>query len=179
MDAEGFIARLEVDRRYRRQIVHRRCLAARPAEYRATDQPLPEQLRVLLGNEGIERLYCHQAESYDAVGRGEDVVICTGTASGKSLSYHLPVMAGLLADGDARALYLYPAKALAHDQQGNLQRMVAQAELGEVLKPACYDGDTPTHRRAGIRRSATLLLSNPDMLHQGILPHHAKWAEFL
>ena len=106
------------------------------------------------------------------------MVICSGTASGKSLCYHLPVLAALLDEPEARALYLFPAKALAYDQLGNLERMVAEAELGEVARPACYDGDTPTHRRPGVRRNATVVLSNPDMLHQGVLPYHAKWAGF-
>jgi DEAD/DEAH box helicase domain-containing protein len=91
----------------------------------------------------------------------------------------LPVLAELLEDPEGRALYLFPAKALAYDQLGNLERMVTAAGLQDAARPACYDGDTPTHKRPGIRRSATILLSNPDMLHVSILPYHAKWAGFL
>ena len=105
--------------------------------------------------------------------------MASGTASGKSLCYQLPVLAELLENPLSRALYLFPAKALAHDQLGNLEEMVVRAGLAEAVRPACYDGDTPTHQRPGIRRSANILLSNPDMLHQGIIPYHPKWHQFL
>jgi len=179
MDAHAFLERLKVSRHYRGQIAAARCLEARPAEYGEPTARLPDALCGLLRNEGIERLYCHQAESYDAICGGRDVVICTGTASGKSLCYHLPVLAELIEKPDARALYLFPAKALAYDQLGNLQRMVEDGGLAKIARPACYDGDTATHKRPGIRRDANILLSNPDMLHQSILPYHAKWAAFL
>ena len=178
MDASAFLEVLKRRRGYRGQIAGVRSFAPREAEYRAPTRPLPDMLRRLLAREEITELYSHQADSYDAIVGGEDVVICSGTASGKSLCYHLPVLAALLDDPAARALYLFPAKALAYDQLGNLERMVAAAELGEVARPACYDGDTPTHRRPGVRRNATIVLSNPDMLHQGVLPYHAKWAGF-
>ncbi len=179
MNVEAFLARLKSGRHYRGQIAHARPLPARTAEYRTPRTPLPEALRRLLQAEGIEQLYAHQADAYDAVCGGQDVVIATGTASGKSLCFHLPVLAQLAADPDRRALFLFPAKALAYDQLGNLERMVEAAGLAEVARPGCYDGDTPTHKRPGIRRNATILLSNPDMLHQSILPYHAKWAGFL
>jgi DEAD/DEAH box helicase domain-containing protein len=179
MDARGFIERLKVSRHYRGQIAAEQPLEARPADHRAPAARLPAALTALLQQEGIGQLYRHQADSYDAIQGGKDVVISTGTASGKSLCYHLPVLAGLIDDPESRALYLFPAKALAYDQLGNLERMVAAAGLADLARPACYDGDTPTHQRPGIRRRATILLSNPDMLHQSILPYHAKWAGFL
>lgn len=179
MDALAFLARLKAGRHYRGQIAALRTIDARPAQHRAPTTPLPDAICTLLNHEGVERLYSHQADAYDAIRHGEHVTICTGTASGKSLCFHLPVLAELLANPDARALYLFPAKALAYDQLGNLQRMVAAAGLADAARPACYDGDTPTHKRPGIRRSANILLSNPDMLHQSILPYHAKWAPFL
>ena len=132
MDAHAFLERLKVSRHYRGQIAAARCLEARPAEYGEPTARLPDALCGLLRNEGIERLYCHQAESYDAICGGRDVVICTGTASGKSLCYHLPVLAELIEKPDARALYLFPAKALAYDQLGNLQRMVEDGAGGLV-----------------------------------------------
>jgi DEAD/DEAH box helicase domain-containing protein len=179
VDAHGFLERLKVSRHYRGQIAAQRVIPARLAEYRDPADPLPDGLRRLLKREGIERLYGHQAESYAAIRGGKHVVICTGTASGKSLCYHLPVLAQIIADPESRALYLFPAKALAYDQLASLERMVEEGGLDERARPACYDGDTPTHKRPGVRRTANILLSNPDMLHQGILPYHAKWAGFL
>ncbi len=179
MDARGFIERLRAGRDYRGQIAAVRCLEERPAAYALPSSPIPDRLQALLRNEGIEQLYVHQAEAYDALRGGTDAVICTPTASGKSLCFHLPVLAELLEDPESRALYLFPAKALAYDQLGNLERMVTAAGLQDAVRPACYDGDTPTHKRPGVRRNATLLLSNPDMLHVSILPNHAKWAGFL
>jgi len=178
MDVTGFLQRLTATRDYRGQIVAVRSSEPRPAAYRTPAAPLPDRLWSLLRQEGIEQLYSHQADAYDAVQAGESVVVASGTASGKSLCYQLPILAALLNDPEARALCLYPAKALAYDQLGNLERMVATGEIADVAKPACYDGDTPTHKRAGIRRSASILLSNPDMLHQSILPYHPKWAGF-
>ncbi len=179
MDALAFLERIKTNRHYRGQITAVRPLAERPAEYRSPQRPLPDVVRKLLASEGIEQLYRHQADSLDALSAGRNVVISTGTASGKSLCYHLPVLTSLCHDSDARAIYLFPTKALAYDQLGTLQRMVDESGLADVARPACYDGDTPPHRRPGIRRSANILLSNPDMLHKSVLPYHAKWAAFL
>ena len=178
MDARGFLARLKADPQYRGQIAALREVSPRAARYVDPQQPLPPALRLLLGNEGIERLYSHQVASYDAARGGQNVTVCSATASGKSLCFHLPVLAELLEDSESRGLCLFPAKALAYDQLGALQRMISGAALQDSIKPACYDGDTPTHMRAGIRRGANLLLSNPDMLHVSLLPNHAKWAGF-
>ncbi len=179
MDAHAFLERLKVARHYRGQIAGLRVFEARSAQYREPAAALAQPLRGLLQQEGIDQLYSHQAESLDAIRAGKSVIVCTGTASGKSLCYHLPVLARLSADPESRALYLFPAKALAYDQLGSLERMVADGGLAELARPACYDGDTATHKRPGIRRTANILLSNPDMLHQSILPYHAKWAGFL
>ncbi len=179
MDVNAFVKKLTSDRHYRGQIAALKPLPARAAQCGALQQPLPDALCALLRMAGIERLYRHQAEAYDAVRAGRHVVVSTGTASGKSLCYHLPVLAGLLESPDARALYLFPAKALAYDQLDKLTALVSESELAERIRPACYDGDTPPHRRPGIRRSANIILSNPDMLHQSVLPYHAKWWQFL
>jgi DEAD/DEAH box helicase domain-containing protein len=179
MRATEFVARLKAQRQYRGQIAAVRCIEPRSADYAQPRTPLPETLQRLLQAANIEQLYSHQASAYDEILAGRNVVISTGTASGKSFCYNLPVFAGLLTDHDRTALYLFPAKALAYDQLGGLQRIIDLADLADTLRPACYDGDTPTHQRPGIRRSANILLSNPDMLHQGILPYHAKWAGFL
>ncbi len=179
MDAAEFVEGLRADRRYRDQIAAVHVIEARDAEHREPLTPLPDSARRVLSSLGVERLYSHQAEAFDAAQSGKDLVVCTGTASGKSLCYNLPVLARVGSDAESRALYLFPAKALAYDQLGGLERAIQAAELTALARPACYDGDTPVHRRAGIRRTANILLSNPDMLHVGILPSHAKWAAFL
>lgn len=178
MDAAAFLALVRSDRAYREQVVHTHVFEPRPAVCRAPRTPLPPRLRDMLAASGIDSLYSHQADACDAIAAGENVVIATGTASGKSLCYHLPVLAQLLDEPESRALYLFPAKALAYDQLTGLERLIERAGLGDVARPACYDGDTPTHKRTAARRHATILLTNPDMLHQSVLPYHPKWAGF-
>ncbi len=132
----------------------------------------PEVLAAL-GRAGIERLYSHQARALHAAWE-RPLIVTTGTASGKSLCFNLPTLDVLCRDPHARALYLYPTKALAQDQARALHRF----GLGERLRPAIYDGDTPREARTQIRRRANVVLTNPDMLHLGILPHHEAWANF-
>jgi DEAD/DEAH box helicase domain-containing protein len=119
-------------------------------------------------------VYVHQAETWEAVTAGRSVVVTTGTASGKSLAFSLPVLDAIARDQHARALFLYPTKALAQDQS----RWLAGLGL-RGLRPAIYDGDTPIERRAHIRRTANVILTNPDMLHVGVLPHHDRWGDVL
>jgi DEAD/DEAH box helicase domain-containing protein len=119
-------------------------------------------------------LYAHQAETWDAVAAGRSVVVTTGTASGKSLAFSLPVLDAIAGEPSTRALFLYPTKALAQDQA----RWLASLGL-PGLRPAIYDGDTPIERRAHIRRTANAILTNPDMLHIGVLPHHDRWGDAL
>jgi DEAD/DEAH box helicase domain-containing protein len=126
-----------------------------------------------LARAGIERLYSHQARALAAAWEGP-LIVTTGTASGKSLCFNLPTLEILCRDAHARALYLYPTKALAQDQA----RALARFGLGDRLRPAIYDGDTPREARTQIRRRAGVVLTNPDMLHLGILPHHESWANF-
>jgi DEAD/DEAH box helicase domain-containing protein len=144
--------------------------------------PPPEGLRADLTAglraRGIERLYAHQAEAVEAALRGENVVLSTGTASGKTLAYNLPILQAALADPGATAIYLFPTKALAQDQAAELARWEEALPAGG-MGIRLYDGDTPQSRRADYRRSARFLITNPDMLHLGILPHHTRWAEFL
>ena len=121
---------------------------------------------------GIERLYSHQAQAIQAAGEGPTIVT-TGTASGKSLCFQLPTLHVLCEQTRARALYLYPTKALAQDQA----RALNTFGLTRRVRPAIYDGDTPREARADVRRNASIVLTNPDMLHVGILPNHAAWAE--
>ncbi|MBW3654045.1 MAG: DEAD/DEAH box helicase [Actinobacteria bacterium] len=140
-------------------------------------EPLPEELHPALldalRTAGIASLWAHQAQALHA-GWAGPTIVTTGTASGKSLCFNLPTLDVLCRDAKARALYLYPTKALAQDQA----RAVNAFGLTRQVRPAIYDGDTPQGQRAQIRRRANLILTNPDMLHMGILPHHRRWADF-
>ncbi|MBA3622124.1 MAG: DEAD/DEAH box helicase, partial [Euzebyales bacterium] len=149
-------------------------LPARPARTVALPQDVPELLVARLGLLGIDTLYSHQAEALAQVRSGRHVVVATGTASGKSLCYQLPLIERLLRDDKATALYLAPTKALAHDQL----RALRDFRLPHV-RAAAYDGDTPRAEREAIRRTANVLLTNPDMLHVGLLPGHRRWGDFL
>ena len=132
------------------------------------DSRLVEALRA----RGIGALYSHQAQALDLLGQGGHVVVVTPTASGKTLCYNLPVLQALLGDAATRALYLFPTKALAQDQLAELE---ALARALPDLRIHTYDGDTPQDARRAVRARANLVLTNPDMLHAGILPHHTKW----
>jgi len=134
------------------------------------------RLREALAKRGIARLYTHQAEAFDHVQAGKNLVIVTPTASGKTLCYNLPVLNLLLADAGARAMYLFPTKALAEDQLHEFHAAVE--EMGSEIRAFTYDGDTPQDARKAIRQKANVVLTNPDMLHSGILPHHTRWARY-
>src|SRR6478752_6961185 len=134
------------------------------------------KLRAALEKRGIARLYSHQADAFDQIQAGKHVVIVTPTASGKTLCYNLPVLNLLMRDEGARAMYLFPTKALAEDQLHEFQAAVE--EMGSEIRAFTYDGDTPQDARKAIRQRAAVVLTNPDMLHSGILPHHTRWAKF-
>src|ERR1039458_4304873 len=134
------------------------------------------RLRAALEKRGIARLYSHQAEAFEAIQAGKNVAIVTPTASGKTLCYNLPVLNLLATDPGACAMYLFPTKALAEDQLHEFQAAVD--EMGSELRAFTYDGDTPQDARKAIRQRANVVLTNPDMLHAGILPHHTKWARY-
>ncbi len=138
---------------------------------------LPPGIARALRARGVERLYDHQARALSFVTAGKHVVIATPTASGKSLCFHLPVLQAYASDRGARAIYLYPTKALARDQEANLRELMEAADLGTAA--VVYDGDTPGDARRAARERAGIVLTNPDMLHAGILPHHASWARYL
>ena len=139
--------------------------------------PVPEDihpaLREALGAAGIDHLWSHQADALESARRGHTIVT-TGTASGKSLAFNLPVLDTLASDPAARAFYLYPTKALAQDQARKLSELG-----GGFLRHAIYDGDTPRDERPAIRRRSNLILTNPDMLHMGVLPNHSNWGDVL
>jgi DEAD/DEAH box helicase domain-containing protein len=148
--------------------------AAREARAMPLPDDLPPALRERLEARGIDSLYSHQAEAWEAARRGEHFVVTTGTASGKSLAFNLPVLAALAEEPKLRALYLYPTKALAQDQVRALDELHVKR-----VRPAIYDGDTESERRWQIRKWSNLILTNPDMLHVGVLPHHDRWGDVL
>jgi DEAD/DEAH box helicase domain-containing protein len=148
---------------------------AEPARFADFPQGLSPRLLEVLRARGYERLYTHQRQAFDAVQDGRHTVVVTPTASGKTLCYNLPVLDRILKDPDARALYLFPTKALAQDQLAELYSMVEA--LGADIGTFTYDGDTPQDARKAIRSRAHVVVTNPDMLHKGILPHHTKWVK--
>jgi len=147
---------------------------ARTARVEALPDDLDPRVASSLLGTGVTALYRHQAEAWEAARRGENVVVTTGTASGKSLAFNLPVLDAIARDPKSRALYLYPTKALAQDQARALARLQLKG-----LKPAIYDGDTPAEARWQVRKWSNLVLTNPDMLHVGVLPHHDRWGDVL
>jgi DEAD/DEAH box helicase domain-containing protein len=146
---------------------------ARPPKYAPLPDGLDGRLRAAYEARGIRELYTHQAQAVTHVLAGRNVVVVTPTASGKTLCYNLPVLDAILKDPNARALYLFPTKALAQDQANELHRLVEQT--GADIKSFTYDGDTPSTARRAIRQAGHVVVTNPDMLHTGILPHHDKW----
>lgn len=147
----------------------------RAAQTHPFPNDMPESLRDALSSRNISLLYSHQLTAWTHARAGLNLILATGTASGKTLAYNLPVLAKLIEDSQSRALYLFPTKALTQDQQSNLESF--QSSIAN-LKSAIYDGDTPQSHRPVIRKTANIILTNPDMLHTGILPHHANWSDF-
>ncbi|HXZ95101.1 MAG TPA: DEAD/DEAH box helicase, partial [Dehalococcoidia bacterium] len=183
MDAAAFLHYLISLPDYRQQIVHIECIPHQGAIFGKLDKPLHPSLQVCLESLGISALYSHQAEALNAILAGKNVIIATPSASGKSLCYQLATLDALLHDRDSRALYIFPTKALAQDQLRSLKQIVSllpSRARGEAISPgamATFDGDTPQDDRANIRKQARIVLTNPDMLHLGILPNHQSWSK--
>lgn len=175
MTPEQLLSRFRRHPDYKDQIVHVEEIPARAAQYAELDAPLPRRLTDALASQGVSQLYRHQAEAIDLVRCGLNVIVTTPTASGKSLCYNAPVLETLLTDPAARALYLFPTKALAQDQRGKLEALKFHPDV----TTATYDGDTPKEERSWVKRYGRLVITNPDMLHVGILPYHASWMTLL
>jgi DEAD/DEAH box helicase domain-containing protein len=154
-------------------VTHHAVIPARMAEWRDLPEWLDPRIRSGLATRGIDRLYAHQAEAIETVRAGQDVVVVTPTASGKSLCYMLPVLQSVADDPAARSLFLFPTKALGQDQVAELGELSRAAGL--TISAATYDGDTPAPIRSAIRGAGQVVVTNPDMLHSAILPHHTKW----
>ncbi|RME44027.1 MAG: DEAD/DEAH box helicase [Caldilineae bacterium] len=171
------LAGWQTDPRFMAQVAVWRTLPATPPRFADWPPALDGRVVEASRQQGIARPYHHQAQAIEAALSGKHVVMVTGTASGKTLGYNAPVLHTLLNDPAARALYLFPTKALAQDQQVAFNRL-AEAIGAAAPRAATYDGDTPQAARRTIRRGTRVLISNPDMLHAGILPHHPRWRTF-
>ncbi|HET9522402.1 MAG TPA: DEAD/DEAH box helicase, partial [Candidatus Limnocylindrales bacterium] len=156
-----------------RGVVHHEVLPAREAVFGEFPDWLDGRIKGGLAGRGIERLYTHQADAVEAVHAGEDIVVVTPTASGKTLCYALPVLQAIADDPAARALFLFPTKALGQDQVAEFSELTRAAGL--TISAATYDGDTPAPIRSAVRKAGQVVVSNPDMLNSAILPHHTKW----
>ena len=176
MDTESFLRHLQSLLWYQGQIAHLERVPVRRSRTATLNPPLDERLSHALDATGVSSLYTHQVEAIQALREGRNVIVATPAASGKSMCYNLPVVEALLGDRAARALYLYPTKALAQDQEKKLAALVPDAAR---LRHGIFDGDTPTEERAGIRRQSRVVVTNPDMLHLGILPNHRSWYQFI
>ena len=177
MSLEQWVESLASSSRTGKSVVALRRLEAEPASYGAWVPGIAPGVRAALERRGITQPYTHQSEAWEAVLAGRDVVIETPTASGKSLCYHAPIVSMVDGDADGTALLLYPTKALSQDQCAELNGLLGEAGVGEIAH--VYDGDTPQEIRQRVRQSSRLVLTNPDMLHAAILPHHERWRRFL
>jgi DEAD/DEAH box helicase domain-containing protein len=182
MDAAGFLHHLLSLTDYSQQIVHIERIPHQGAIFETLDNPLHPNLQTCLESLDISALYSHQAKALNAIFAGKNVIVATPSASGKTLCYHLATLDALVHDEGSRALYLFPTKALAQDQLRSLKQIAHPLSLrtgGQAISPAAmatFDGDTPQDQRANIRRQARVVLTNPDMLHLGILPNHQSWS---
>lgn len=173
MTLDQLVERLQSDPDFRPQVTAWRYTPAQDARHGSWPAGLDTRLVDALGRQGISRLYTHQSTAVEAALAGQDVVVVTSTASGKTLCYNLPVLQAVLEDPRARALYLFPTKALSQDQYTELHGLIGL--LGADVKTFTYDGDTPVAARRAVRLAGHIVVTNPDMLHTGVLPHHTKW----
>jgi DEAD/DEAH box helicase domain-containing protein len=174
VDIRQLLNQLRTDREFMRRVAAWERLPAREARTAPFPTSLDQRLVAALQSRGIESLYTHQAHAIEAVSRGEHIAAVTSAASGKTLCYNLPVLDALLRNPATTALYLFPTKALAQDQLATLRELIDSLDTN--IPAQTYDGDTPRDRRRATRNAGGILITNPDMLHTGILPHHTQWA---
>ena len=175
MKIAEYIRRLQNNPLFMDNVTAWHVVPARPAQYGEFPASLDPRVVAALKGRGIEKPYIHQSHAIEAALQGRDLVVVTPTASGKTLCYNAPVLNAILKDEASRALYLFPTKALSADQAAELYRMIQ--DMGADIKAYTYDGDTPASARSAIRQAGHVVVTNPDMLHQGILPHHTKWVK--
>jgi DEAD/DEAH box helicase domain-containing protein len=167
------LSKLQSDPSFSENIIHYRKMEGKSAIYAKFPSVLHPSIIKALKTKGIKQLYSHQRDAFDSAYNGQSITAVTPTASGKSLCYHLPVLQSILENESSRAIYLFPTKALAQDQLSDLHGLIEASE--ETILSYTYDGDTAPGLRSKVRKSGHIVLTNPDMLHSGILPHHTKW----
>lgn len=175
MNLEQLLAQLKNNESLNQNITHWEVLPAREASVREFNDDIDPRIVNSLKNKGIHKLYTHQFDAVDHASKKKDFVVVTPTASGKTLCYNIPVLNSILKNNEARALFLFPTKALSQDQKSELYEIIESAQI--PVKTYTYDGDTPQSARKAIRQAGHVVVTNPDMLHSGILPHHTKWTK--
>ncbi len=175
MNLAQLLDQLKADERFLRNVTRWETIPAEQGRYADVPASLDPRLAGALAGRGIDRLYSHQAEAVKLAAAGRSFVVPTPTASGKTLCYNLPVLDTILREPNARALYLFPTKALSQDQMHEVHGLIT--DIGADIKTYTFDGDTPETARRAIRSSGHIVVTNPDMLHQGILPHHTLWVK--
>jgi len=178
VDTSAFIHELISQPAYSGQVAHIEHIPSRCPRYAELEKPLASSLQDCLRGHSLLPLYTHQAQAIDSALKGRNVMVVTSSASGKSLCYNIAVLQSILTEPAGRALYLFPTKALAQDQLRGLRELFCPSIL-KINELATFDGDTPPAERSGIRRRARIILTNPDMLHVGILPNHKAWSRML
>ncbi len=183
LDIQEYLDSLQASKKFGPQVVCTRTFPRRPPSYSKPQDALHCRLSSGLAESGIHQLYTHQAKALDVIKRGKDILVATPTASGKSLVYNLPVFEEFLGQPKSHFLYLFPLKALAQDQLRALMDLycaVTGSNKGTDAFCSIYDGDTSAYKRAKIRKKhPTVLITNPDMVHLSLLPHHETWSLFL
>ncbi|PLS16308.1 ATP-dependent helicase [Bacillus sp. M6-12] len=170
---QELISELKTNEEFKDNIAHWHTINAKPASVVPFPDSMDLRIQEALKKRKIDGLYTHQATAFDAAAKGKSLVAVTPTASGKTLCYNLPVIQSILENEKTRALYIFPTKALSYDQKSELHEMINEMEVN--INSYTYDGDTPSNIRQKIRKAGHIVITNPDMLHSGILPHHTKW----
>lgn len=175
MNIDQLLGVLKKDPEFMSCVTHWHTDPAREARYAPWPDSIDARIPEMLKKRGVQALYTHQAQAIDIAAQGKDVCVVTPTASGKTMCYNLPVLSEILRNENARALYLFPTKALSADQVSELYELIQL--LGVDIKTFTYDGDTPVAARRAVRQAGHVVVTNPDMLHSGILPHHTQWVK--
>jgi DEAD/DEAH box helicase domain-containing protein len=170
---QDVLSDLKINEAFKENIVTWKTIEEKGAQTVSLPEDLHPEISASLKSKGIENLYTHQRSSYERIMKGNSIVAVTPTASGKTLCYNLPVLQTILSNSSARALYMFPTKALAQDQKSEINEIIQAA--GVDINSYTYDGDTPANIRQRVRKAGHIVITNPDMLHSAILPHHTKW----